>query len=147
MINIFKKLILTLSLIVVVTMGLSKWGPQVTLQAEDTPTQTFTSDRIIAGGVKVDNELLSIAQHTTNMYTSIPIGSYNQYQVTFPNFTSGIDNFQIAIIESAYIIVEMSYVGSSLSGGTYSNFNFEYESTNFVSQESISPRKVQMSID
>lgn len=114
MINIFKKLILTLSLIVVVTMGLSKWGPQVTLQADTQAPGTYVYSDFLLGQTKINGSSTSVSGYTSNGYVVAPKDNFFTLNITMPDFRTAIGNWESIDIANSYLKIKALYVGDEM---------------------------------
>ena len=114
MINIFKKLILTLSLIVVVTMGLSKWGPQVTLQADTQAPGTYVHNTFLSDlgqVIKINNNTINTGEYLQYGYNVVPkTGTFN-VSLKMPDFRNEIGDWESINITNSYLRIKALYVG------------------------------------
>lgn len=116
MINLIKKLFLSLSLIIALVMGLVVWGPVTPLQVQAdqvmTPgTYSYNSFFLDGGKAKINGVATSVSFYASNDYVVGPNNAFFNLELTMPNFRAAIGNWESITVKSTSLRIRAKYEG------------------------------------
>lgn len=116
MINLIKKLFLSLSLIIALVMGLVVWGPVTPLQVQAdqvmTPgTYSYNSFFLDGGKAKINGVATSVSFYASNDYVVAPNDAFFNLELTMPNFRAAIGNWESITVKSTSLRIRAKYEG------------------------------------
>lgn len=116
MINLIKKLFLSLSIIVAVVMGLMVWGPisplPVNADQVMTPgTYSYNSFFLDGGKAKINGVATSVSFYASNDYVVGPNNAFFNLELTMPNYRAAIGNWEAITVKSTSLRIRAKYEG------------------------------------